>query len=80
MSSTFIGSSSGRTSKGNKPAGGLAAAFNASFLVRLSDAFALMLSKQRSRIVLGQLDDRMLRDIGVDRATASAEAERSIWQ
>jgi uncharacterized protein YjiS (DUF1127 family) len=34
---------------------------------------------RRSRRMLGQLDDRLLRDIGVDRATAKHEATRSFW-
>ncbi len=80
MSSTMMSPVSGRSNKGNKPAGVFAAAFNAPLLVRLSDAVVTMLAKQRSRIALGQLDDRMLRDIGIDRATAANEAERSIWQ
>ncbi len=80
MSSTVMSPLKGRSSKGNKPAGTVAAAFNAPLLVRLSDAFAAMLAKQRSRMALGQLDDRMLRDIGIDRATAANEAERSIWK
>jgi uncharacterized protein YjiS (DUF1127 family) len=29
--------------------------------------------------VLGALDDRMLRDIGIDRATAHREAGRPFW-
>ena len=33
----------------------------------------------RSRHQLAQLDDRMLRDIGIDRATAKNEALKSFW-
>ena len=33
----------------------------------------------RSRRQLDQLDDRLLRDIGLDRATASFEATKSFW-
>ena len=33
----------------------------------------------RSRRQLAQLDERLLRDIGVDRATARFEANRSFW-
>jgi uncharacterized protein YjiS (DUF1127 family) len=33
----------------------------------------------RSRRQLAQLDDRLLRDIGIDRATARLEAERGFW-
>ncbi|MFO1080461.1 MAG: DUF1127 domain-containing protein [Reyranellaceae bacterium] len=34
----------------------------------------------RSRRQLAQLDDRLLRDIGLDRATARLEAERAFWE
>ena len=57
-----------------------AAPFSAAALVRLADGLALLLAKQRSRMVPGQLDDRMLRDIGVDRASAASEAEQPIWR
>ena len=33
----------------------------------------------RSRQSLADLDDRMLRDIGVDRLTARQEANRGVW-
>lgn len=33
----------------------------------------------RSRHQLAQLDDRLLRDIGVDRATARFEADKPFW-
>ncbi len=33
----------------------------------------------RSRRQLAQLDERMLRDIGVDRATARFEANKGFW-
>jgi uncharacterized protein YjiS (DUF1127 family) len=34
---------------------------------------------KRSRRHLAELDERMLRDIGLDRATARYEADRSYW-
>ena len=34
---------------------------------------------QRTRHVLAQLDDRMLSDIGVSRATVGVESDRPIW-
>ena len=34
----------------------------------------------RSRRQLAQLDDRLLRDIGLDRATARLEADRGFWE
>ena len=33
----------------------------------------------RSRRQLAQLDERLLRDIGLDRATARYEATKSVW-
>lgn len=39
-----------------------------------------MRAKQRSRHQLAQLDTRLLRDIGIDRASAAEEARRSMWQ
>ena len=35
--------------------------------------------RAESRRALGALDDRMLRDVGIDRATAHREAGRSFW-
>ena len=37
------------------------------------------LERARSRRQLGELDDRMLADIGLDRATARDESERPFW-
>ena len=37
------------------------------------------LDLRRSRARLAQLDARMLDDIGLDRSTAEAEANRPIW-
>jgi uncharacterized protein YjiS (DUF1127 family) len=33
----------------------------------------------RSRRQLAELDDRLLRDIGIDRATARLEADKGFW-
>ncbi|MGE0659809.1 MAG: DUF1127 domain-containing protein [Reyranellaceae bacterium] len=38
-----------------------------------------MRAKQRSRRQLAELDPRLLRDIGIDRASAAEEARRSMW-
>jgi uncharacterized protein YjiS (DUF1127 family) len=37
------------------------------------------LEVSRSRRQLAQLDERLLRDIGLDRATARLEADKSFW-
>ena len=34
---------------------------------------------RRSRRQLSELDDRLLRDIGIDRATARLEADKGFW-
>ncbi|MEZ5796698.1 MAG: DUF1127 domain-containing protein [Paracoccaceae bacterium] len=39
-----------------------------------------LLSLRRQRARLAQLDDRALRDIGITRAEAEAEARRPAWQ
>lgn len=36
--------------------------------------------RRRSRIALARLDDRLLRDIGLDALTADAEAEQPFWR
>ena len=36
-------------------------------------------ARARERAALGRLDDRMLRDIGVDRATAHYEVTKPFW-
>lgn len=54
---------------------------------RLSDALSGMLAaldlsfqRSRQRRQLGMLDERLLRDIGVDRVTAREEAAKPFWQ
>ena len=37
------------------------------------------MERAHSRRQLAELDDRMLADIGIDRATAQVEAERPFW-
>ena len=41
---------------------------------------ALMLAHGRERAALARLDDAALRDIGLDRAGAEAEAARPFWE
>lgn len=48
-------------------------------LGRVLDQVFLWQERARSRRVLGALDDRMLHDVGIDRATAHREAARSFW-
>lgn len=45
------------------------------FFHQLSQLFSM----QRQRRKLGTYDDRILDDIGIDRAAAAAEAARPIW-
>ena len=40
----------------------------------------VMLRAIWTRRQLAEMDDRMLRDIGLDRATAAHEAEQPIWR
>lgn len=49
-------------------------------VVRLLVSWFNMRAKQRSRRQLGELDARLLRDIGIDRMTAHDEARRSVWR
>ena len=49
-------------------------------MVRLLVSWFNMRAKQRSRRQLGELDARLLRDIGIDRMAANDEARRSVWQ
>jgi uncharacterized protein YjiS (DUF1127 family) len=48
--------------------------------VRLFDCLLLWLERARQRAALGRLDDRMLADIGCNRATAQAEADKPFWR
>ena len=48
-------------------------------LARIRRALDGALALGRSRAALGDLDEHMLRDIGLTRDEARAEAERPIW-
>jgi uncharacterized protein YjiS (DUF1127 family) len=48
-------------------------------LVRVVDQILLWQERGRSRRALAALDDRMLHDVGLDRATAHDEAARGFW-
>ena len=41
---------------------------------------SLWRERARSRAMLGSLDDRMLRDVGIDRATAAEESRTWFWR
>ena len=48
--------------------------------VRAVHALLAWQERARSRRQLAGLDDRLLRDIGLDRATASRELDKGFWQ
>ena len=50
-----------------------------SALARLPSRFLAIMALSRSRRGLARLDDHLLRDIGVTRAEAMAEADRAAW-
>jgi uncharacterized protein YjiS (DUF1127 family) len=49
-------------------------------LIRVFDLLGTVHDRMRQRFQLAALDERMLRDIGVDRATAASEAARPFWR
>lgn len=51
-----------------------------SLAVRVCDHLLCWLERSRQRRTLGQLDERLLSDIGCDRASAAAEANKAFWQ
>ena len=61
-----------------RTAAGLGAAFW-SPLAMLVNA-AEWRERSRQRAVLATLDDRMLRDLGIDRASAAREAGKAFWE
>ena len=46
----------------------------------LASILSLWILRQRGRADLRQLDDHMLRDIGLDWAEAKAEAQKPFWR
>ena len=46
----------------------------------LLDTVFLWITLARSRRDLATLDDRALRDVGIDRATAAEEASKPFWR
>jgi uncharacterized protein YjiS (DUF1127 family) len=49
-------------------------------LIRALDALFAWQDRGRERRRLGRLDERLLHDIGVDRASADAEAFKPFWR
>jgi uncharacterized protein YjiS (DUF1127 family) len=49
-------------------------------LARAIEVASVGLDRSRQRRRLGELDDRMLRDIGLTRADAWAEAQKPFWR
>lgn len=49
-------------------------------LVSLADKVMGFVERVRSRRTLGLMDDRMLRDIGLDRGTAYQEVQKPFWR
>lgn len=46
---------------------------------RVAGLVRLWLTRRRERLSLAEFDDRLLRDIGIDRLTARHEAGRPFW-
>lgn len=53
---------------------------SAAFTVRLVDTLLRRMERARQRRHLAELDDRLLRDIGVSRAEVEAEISRPFWR
>ena len=49
------------------------------FVTRLSDVLISWLDRSRQRRHLAELDDRMLRDIGLSRGEVETEVSRRFW-
>jgi uncharacterized protein YjiS (DUF1127 family) len=58
---------------------GRAAALLAGLIVVAVEALLTRVELHRSRRQLAELDDRLLRDIGIDRARARYEADKGFW-
>ena len=49
-------------------------------LLRLADLLIGWLQRSQERRMLADVDDRMLRDVGIDRADLQAEAAKPFWR
>lgn len=47
---------------------------------RAARMFVQWSARRRSRIAMARLDDRLLRDVGLDALTAEAEAAQPFWR
>jgi uncharacterized protein YjiS (DUF1127 family) len=63
-----------------EPPGQLWLTWLASRLRRLPDQLLVWVDRSRQRRHLGEMDDRMLRDIGLSRTSAWAETRKWFWQ
>lgn len=60
--------------------GDIARLYPQNLLIRGMEALLAWQDRASERRKLGQLDGRLLRDIGVDRATADAETDKPFWR
>ncbi len=51
-----------------------------SVLLAVSDSLSRWRERSRQRRMLGRLDDRMLRDVGLSRADVEQEVSKPFWQ
>ncbi|MCC0046332.1 MAG: DUF1127 domain-containing protein [Defluviimonas sp.] len=51
-----------------------------SFVTRIMHTLRIVSMRRQSRLDLGRLDDRLLRDVGLEPASANAECSRHFWQ
>lgn len=51
-----------------------------SFVTRIMHTLRIVSMRRQSRLDLGRLDDRLLRDVGLHPASANAECSRHFWQ
>lgn len=58
----------------------LAAPARRPILVALADTVFGWMQRERERHMLNAIDDRMLRDIGLDRSDVLAEAAKPFWR
>lgn len=52
----------------------------AGLLARIVDSLLAWQERYRSRILLGRMDDRMLRDMGINRSDVDYETTKPFWR